>query len=117
MLVLNLPYLTKTKTGVYGYRRRVPDCIRHIVGSGEIVKSFKTSDPKLVKPAHAAFHAEVERTFAQAKTSTGISADFVFEAAVRSLRARGVPTIDVAQGEWTADDGSDALDVVLADAG
>ncbi|WP_038933239.1 tyrosine-type recombinase/integrase [Bradyrhizobium japonicum] len=113
---LSLPYLTTTKTGICGYRRRVPDGIRDAVGKTEIVKSFESSDAKVVKLRHAEFHAGVERMFAQAKTSAGISSDLVFEAAVRSLTARGLPSGD-ANDKWSAADRSDAVDIVLADAG
>lgn len=54
--------------------------------------------------------------FAQAKTSAGISNDLVFEAAVRSLRARSLPSDDT-NGGWTTADRSDAVDIVLAGAG
>ena len=69
------------QTGIHGYRRRVPEGIRDTIGQGEIVKSFESSDPKVVKLRHAEFHAGVERLFAQAKTCAGISSDLVFEAA------------------------------------
>ncbi|MEW6640644.1 MAG: tyrosine-type recombinase/integrase [Pseudomonadota bacterium] len=116
MPAVSLPYLTTTKTGIHGYRRRVPESIRDAVGKTEIVKSFESADPKVVKLRHAEFHAGVERMFAQAKTSVGIGSDLVFEAAVRSLRARGLPSDD-ANGEWTTADRSDAVDIVLAGAG
>ena len=116
MTVLSLPHLTTTKTGIHGYRRRVPRSIRAAVGKTEIVKSFESSDAKVVRLRHAEFHAGVERMFAQAKTSAGISSDLVFEAAIRSLKARGLPTAEVNR-EWTATDRLDAVDIVLADAG
>lgn len=115
MPILNLPHLATTKTGIHGYRRRVPENIRGTVGKTEIVKSFESSDPKVVKLRHAEFHAGVERMFAQAKTNAGISSDLAFDAAVRSLKARGLPTTE--EGEWTAADRSEAVDVILGDAG
>jgi hypothetical protein len=48
--VLSLPHLTTTRTGIHGYRRRVPEGIRDTIGKTEIVKSFESADLKLVKP-------------------------------------------------------------------
>ena len=59
----------------------MPEGIRDTIGQGEIVKSFESSDPKVVKLRHAEFHAGVQRLFAHAKTCAGISSDLVFEAA------------------------------------
>jgi integrase len=116
MSILRLPHLSRTKSGIYGYRRRVPNNIRDKVGKTEIVKSFDTADAKVVKPRHAAFHAIVERTFTEAKTIAGISNDLLFEDAIRSLKARGLPSNEP-QTEWAADDRSGAIDILLADAG
>jgi hypothetical protein len=111
-----LPYLTKTKTGICGYRRRVPAKLRPALGKTEIVKSFDSADTNVVRLRHAQFHAEIERLFAEAKSSAGVSSDLLFEAAVRSLRARGLPTSQTANG-WTADERDGAVDIVLRDAG
>jgi integrase len=106
----------KTKTGAFRYRRRVPADIRGRISKTEIVISLHTRDTTLVPLRYARVHAEVERMFAEAKTEAGISNDLLFEAAVRSLRARGLPTAD-AVAEWDREDRSAAVDVVLSDAG
>jgi integrase len=111
-----LPYLTTTKSGICGYRRRVPTKLKNAIGKTEIVKSFESADRNIVKLRHAEFHAGIERLFSEAKTKAGISSDLRFEAVVRSLRSRGLPSSEHADA-WTAQDRTDAVDVVLADAG
>ena len=74
MPAINLPYLTITKTGIHGYRRRVPEGIRDALGKTEIVKSFESSDARVVRLRHAEFHAGVERMFAQAKPTRASAA-------------------------------------------
>lgn len=115
MSILRLPHLSRTKTGIYGYRRRVPGSIRAKVGKTEILKSFDTADPKAVKPRHAAFHAIVERTFADAKINVGNNVNWVAEDATRSFKS-GLP-VDEAQGEWTTDDRTSAVGILLANGG
>jgi len=109
------PYLVETPTGAFRYRRRVPANIRHLIAKTELVISLRTRDRASLSLRYAEVHADVERQFAEAKTSAGVSNDLLFEAALRSLRSRGLPTADV--GNWTSDDRADAVDVVLAQAG
>jgi hypothetical protein len=40
-------------TGIYWYRKRVPDALRSIVGKREEKVSLKTRDPAEAKIAHA----------------------------------------------------------------
>ena len=53
-----------------------------------MVISLRTGDRTVLSLRYATVRAEVERLFAEAKTTVGISNDLLFEAAVRSLRAR-----------------------------
>src|SRR4051812_46533950 len=92
MSILRLPHLSKTKTGIYGYRRRVPDSIRRKLGKTEIVKSFGSADPKSVKPTHAAFHAYVERKFAEAKGSPVRGCDLIVDDGNNPPVACGLPS-------------------------
>lgn len=116
MSILRLPYLTKTKTGIYGYRRRDPDCIRATVGKTEIVRSFNTSDLRALRQRHAAFHAVVERTFANAGTGTSNGNRWTLGEIIRPIRARGRPASEP-QGKTSVDDLSSAGAIVLTDVG
>ncbi|MDB5617258.1 tyrosine-type recombinase/integrase [Tardiphaga sp.] len=94
----------------------MPAALRVAIGKTEIVKSFESGDRGVVRLRHAEFHASVERWFSEAKTEAGVSGDLLFEAAVRSLRSRGLPNSDNPDA-WTVDDRDTAVDIVLTDAG
>lgn len=47
-------------TGIYWYRKRVPDNLRSLVGKGEEKLSLRTRDPAEAKIAHARAAAEIE---------------------------------------------------------
>jgi integrase len=109
-------YLVRTKTGAFRYRRRVPANVRQIIGKTEIVQSLQTRETRLLPMRYAEVHAEVERLFEQARTEGGVTNDVIFEAALRSLRARGLPTLE-SDKQWSNEDRSEAVDVVLSQAG
>lgn len=111
MSILSLPYLTKTKTGIFGYRRRVPNRIRAKVGKTEIVRSFDTADLRAMKSRHAAFHAVVERTFSDAN----ISDLWTVEGSIQPIRSHGSPAPEP-QGQRISDEESSAVGVPSADA-
>jgi len=48
------------RTGVYEFRKRVPDRLRPLVGKREVKRSLKTKDPVLARERHAAVAAETE---------------------------------------------------------
>jgi hypothetical protein len=48
------------RTGVYEFRKRVPDRLRPLVGKREVKRSLKTKDPAVARERHAAVAAEVE---------------------------------------------------------
>lgn len=55
--------LTRTRTGVYGYRKRVPNSLRPIIGRTEIIKSLGTRDPDEAKVRLKEMDASVDRQF------------------------------------------------------
>lgn len=58
------PYVTLSKTGVYRYRRRVPDHLRETIGKLEIKESLGKDYSAALK-RHAVIQASVEKMFAQ----------------------------------------------------
>ncbi len=48
------------RTGVYEFRKRVPDRLRPLVGKREVKRSLKTKDPAVARERHAAVAAEVD---------------------------------------------------------
>jgi hypothetical protein len=48
------------RTGVYLFRRRVPDRLRTMVGKTEEVRSRRTKDPEVARARFLAIAAEVE---------------------------------------------------------
>jgi len=49
------------KTGIYWYRKRVPDALRSLVGKREEKVTLKTRDPAEAKIAHAKVASEIEQ--------------------------------------------------------
>jgi integrase len=57
-------------TGIYWYRKRVPDALRTIVGKREHKETLRTRDPQLAKIEHARVAAEVEARWRQLASGT-----------------------------------------------
>ena len=75
-----MPSLTQTKTGYYGYRRKIKEAHRHLFdGKGELKKSFNTKDLR-----HALrLHKELDRWFASILATEGHDLDIPPEVAPR----------------------------------
>jgi hypothetical protein len=74
-VVLSCPGPIKyAKTGVYLYRRRVPDRLRALVGKREEKRSLGTKDPVEAKRRHAEIHADVEAKWQALESRAGIEA-------------------------------------------
>ena len=57
-----MPYLSKTRHGVFKYRRTIPPALREAAGGcREFNKSFETRDPQEAKKLWAAVNLEFER--------------------------------------------------------
>jgi hypothetical protein len=109
-----MQHLTRSKTGVHGYRRGVPDRLRPAIGKTEIIRSLRVADPKAVASRYAKVHAEVERLFAEADGR--VPCVCRFDMAVASLRCRhGIDPADAAR--MPHHDHPDAQDAVLSAAG
>jgi site-specific recombinase XerD len=55
----------KPETGVYYYRRTVPDDLKSLVGNGEIRRTLRTKDPKLAARRFGEVAREVEAEWAE----------------------------------------------------
>ncbi|QQO21809.1 tyrosine-type recombinase/integrase [Bradyrhizobium diazoefficiens] len=124
----NLRYLTRTPTGMFGIRIRVPRDIQAQIGCGEVWQTLGTDDPGKVELLHAQAVAAVKARFADAKRKTGLGHDVIFAQVLHQLRNKGLQVSD--QGVVTPprhdpsdprDDPRDAMsvaaDATLADAG
>ncbi|WP_314959697.1 DUF6538 domain-containing protein [Bradyrhizobium cosmicum] len=111
-----IPYLTITPTGFYGYRRRVPDEIRADLG-GEFIRSLRTRDPAKVLRNYAKMHSTAEEVFARARRKAGVGEDIVFEMALRSLRTKGLADQNGGLAHLDHDDRSEGQDIILSAAG
>lgn len=69
--------------------------MRAEVGKVEIVRSLRTSDPKVAATRYAKVHAGEERLLAEADGRLASSTDTAFNMALASLRARGINPDDV----------------------
>ena len=84
----NLPHVYRSTTGVLRYRRRVPDRIRPVLGQTEVIRSLRTSDPKVAAIRYASVHREVEALFSSLDKGLPSSTDTTFDMAVASLRSK-----------------------------
>jgi integrase len=48
------------KTGIYEFRKRVPERLRPLLGKTEVKRSLGTKDPRIARDRHAAVAAEIE---------------------------------------------------------
>jgi hypothetical protein len=111
--VIALSNLTRSKTGIYRYRRRVPDALRSALRLTEIVISLRTRNERDVPRLYARVHANVETQFAAARAAGNLSSDVLFEKALLALRR-----IDFKPGmQLDPLIASDAIDNVLEHAG
>ncbi len=79
----NLPkYVSLSKTGVYQYRRRVPDTLRTTLGQTEIKRGFGKDYGTMLKE-YAKLEREVTQWFAEAKPKQGDNYAPVINAAMR----------------------------------
>ena len=106
-------YVVTSRQGYYRFRRRVPDNLRAEIGRTEIVISLKTKDKRLVPARYAKVLAQVQALFDDATGKKGISDDILFDAAVRSLTAKRLPTNAPAD----RDDRSAAEDILIEQGG
>jgi integrase len=60
-------WMTRSKSGTYSLRVRVPDALRPIIGKREIKQSYKTSDFEKAKRQHRFKEAEVQDLFDDAR--------------------------------------------------
>jgi hypothetical protein len=81
--------LTRTRTGVFGYRKRVPNSLRSVIDRTEIIKSLGTRDPDEAKARHKEVDAEVERLFRETKKQGKLPEADVQKQAVAWLRSKG----------------------------
>ncbi len=56
-----MPYLSKTRHGIYRYRRTIPPALREATGRREFVKSLQTRDPQEAKKLWAVINLEFEQ--------------------------------------------------------
>ncbi len=64
---LELKHLRDGGEGLYEYTRRVPKAVQHVVGKGEVSRSFRAQTPAAVLREYSRVHAEIERLFADAR--------------------------------------------------
>jgi site-specific recombinase XerD len=75
----------KPETGVYYYRRTVPDDLKSLVGKGEIRRTLRTKDPKLAARRFAEVAREVEAEWAELRRRPHESDNKVAAAFISSL--------------------------------
>ena len=106
--MLKIPCLTQTKTGYYGYRRKIKEAHRHLFdGKRELKKSF---DPKDLRHA-LRLHKELDRWFDRVLATQGHGLDIPPEVApkqkvvevIKGLKNRNLhptdqPKLDVTAG-------------------
>ena len=64
-MVFSMPQPFKhPETGIYDYRKVVPEPLRGIVGKREEKRSLKTKDPLIAKQRHIEVSLEIERHWA-----------------------------------------------------
>lgn len=64
---MELKHLKDRGQGLYEYTRRVPKAVLHVVGKGEVSRSFRAHTPSAVLREYSRVHAEIERLFADAR--------------------------------------------------
>lgn len=67
LLVMQMQYLQKAKSGNFEYRGRVPKDLRGHFEKGEVVVQLGTDDPQLALDAWARANAATERRFTEAR--------------------------------------------------
>ncbi len=63
-----MPYLSKTRHGIYRYRRTIPPALREAAGRREWNKSLQTRDPQEAKQLWAAVNLEFEQYLSDLQT-------------------------------------------------
>ncbi|WP_349369828.1 DUF6538 domain-containing protein [Salinarimonas sp.] len=61
------------KTGVYEFRKRVPERLRALVGKSEVKRSLRTKDPALARERHGFVAAEGAGAWAALERAEGVS--------------------------------------------
>ncbi|WP_321449996.1 DUF6538 domain-containing protein [uncultured Cohaesibacter sp.] len=59
------------KTGIYYYRKVVPEPLRAVIGKREEKRSLKTKDPQIAKQRHIEVSLEIERHWAAGDSQIG----------------------------------------------
>ena len=54
-------YLQRNRYGIFHFRRAVPQCLRAILGKGEIVRSMHTREPREAAQLSRMFAVHVDR--------------------------------------------------------
>jgi len=105
-----LRYLTRTPTGIFGIRVRVPRAIQDEVGCTEVWQSLHTDDPGKVEVLHAQAVAAVKKRFTEAKTKVGLGHDVIFARVLTKLRNKGIKADDRGKIALRHSDPTDPLD-------
>ena len=67
-----MPYLSKTRHGIYRYRRTIPPVLREAAGQREFVRSLETREPQEAKKLWAVVNLEFERYISDLETLANI---------------------------------------------